>query len=211
MYEIIKTSVELPKIKRDKRLKPNSAKNTAIQNGLVRFQGKPCKNGHSGIRYTKGGQCVDCIAQTRQTSIIPRQRSVKNHNLSIVAAANGQTTYVPEKPCKYGHLLRFVNSNNCTECDKFQLKKHKITQKYCRIQKLYSLSKNEYLKLVKDQNSSCKLCNFYFEDHFKLHIDHCHETNKIRGLLCGKCNQGIGLLNHDHELLHKAALYCEAV
>lgn len=207
-YEIIKEA-KLPEEKIDGRLNPNSPQNIARQNGIVHYQGDICKRGHSGLRYTKGGQCIECIGLARNTSIRPKQRSIKNHELSLKAASLGHTTYIPEKPCKYGHLLRYVNSNNCVECDKFQLEKHKINAKYARIKKEYGLSKNEYLQLVHDQWSCCKLCNKHIPDHFKLHVDHCHDTNKVRGLLCGKCNQGIGLLNHDIELLRKAALYCE--
>ncbi len=194
----------------DGRLNPNSPKFLAAAIGQVRFQGAPCKNGHIGIRYTKGGQCVDCIAKKRNISLTSRQRSIRNNELALKAVEANQTIYIPDKPCKFGHLLRFVGSNNCVECDKFQLEKHRIARKFSRIKKLYGLSKEQYLQIVKDQNSSCKMCDTYFEDHFQLHVDHCHETNRVRGLLCSKCNQGIGLLNHDPDLIRKAALYCEA-
>lgn len=207
-YQIVKAEIGILEIL-DKRLKPNSPKNLAIKNGDIRFLGKSCSNKHDGWRYTKGGQCIKCVSIARNNALNPRQRSSKNHEASLAAASNGQTTYLPEKPCKRGHLLRFVSSNNCVECDKIMMEKHKLTQKFNRITRLYNLPKNEYLQLVKDQNSSCKLCDIYEEDHFKLHVDHCHDTRKIRGLLCGRCNQGIGLLNHNSELLRKAALYCE--
>ena len=41
-------------------------------------------------------------------------------------------------------------------------------------------------------------------------IDHNHETGEIRGILCHKCNTGIGLLNDDQELLKKAITYLES-
>lgn len=207
-YEILR-DVPLPKKHYDGRLKPNSAQKTAAQSGLVHYQGAPCKHGHSGLRYTKGAQCIDCMGIRRGKVITPRGRSNVNHTLSLTAASSGNTTYVPEKPCKIGHSLRYVNSNNCVECDKLAIEKHKLAAKYARIEKLYKLSKDAYLNLVNLQNSSCKLCSKLELDHFKLHIDHCHNTNKVRGLLCGKCNQGIGLLNHDAALIRKAALYCE--
>lgn len=210
-YEIL--NIDLPKIKRKQKGKrgsiANPARSFAIENGFINFMGKPCAKGHDGLRYTKGGNCVHCVVATKANSNIPKQRSLENHNRSIAAANAGQKTYIPEKPCKNGHSLRFLNSNNCVQCDKDTLEKHRISRKFLRIKKEYGLTKEQYLKLVELQSSSCKLCGIRKEDSFQLHVDHCHDTNKVRGLLCGKCNQGIGLLNHNPELIRKAALYCE--
>jgi hypothetical protein len=41
------------------------------------------------------------------------------------------------------------------------------------------------------------------------HVDHCHETGKIRGLLCHSCNTGIGKLGDNLEGLQKAVSYLE--
>ncbi|WP_461318041.1 endonuclease VII domain-containing protein [Bradyrhizobium barranii] len=38
-------------------------------------------------------------------------------------------------------------------------------------------------------------------------VDHCHDTGKVRGILCHPCNAGIGLLGHDKQLLSKAIQY----
>jgi len=205
-YSIIK---EPKSIITDNRLKPFSLQKIAAQNGNVYFKGNPCKRNHDGLRYTKGAACVRCIELKRKKSITPRQRSIANHNLSLEYAKSGKTTYVPEKPCKRGHLLRFINSNNCVECDKIIIARHKLSIKFSRIKKQYGLTKDQYLQLVKDQGSSCKICNLFIEDHFKLHIDHSHKTKKVRGLLCSRCNQGIGLLDHNSKLFYKAALYCD--
>lgn len=207
-YDIIKDA-QLPKKKYDKRLKPNSSRSIAKANGEISYISEPCKNGHKGVRYTKSGRCVHCIGVHKLKRNNPRQRSDANHALALSAAARGQTTYWPHIPCKQGHSLRYVNSNACVECDKLLQLKYKVSKQYARITKIYGLSKESYLSLVRDQNNRCKLCNAYEKDHFQLHVDHCHETGKVRGLLCPLCNQGIGLMKHDSTLLRKAAIYCE--
>jgi Recombination endonuclease VII len=206
-YEILR-NVPLPKKHYDKRFKSNSPQKIAAQNGMVHFQGNPCVHGHSGLRYTKGAQCIECMGIRRGSVITPRGRSATNHEKSLTAASSGNTTYVPNTPCKYGHYLRFINSNNCVQCDKDTMLKYRIDRQFSRIEKLYGLSKDAYLSMVNLQNSSCALCSKFEFDHFKLHVDHCHYTNKVRGLLCSKCNQGIGLLKHDASLISKAVLYC---
>jgi hypothetical protein len=42
-----------------------------------------------------------------------------------------------------------------------------------------------------------------------LHIDHCHKTGKVRGVLCSECNSAIGKLKDDPDLLRKAIVYLE--
>lgn len=68
--------------------------------------------------------------------------------------------------------------------------------------------------LEQEQNAVCKICGqpeprFLRGKRKVLSIDHCHESGKIRGLLCSRCNPGIGYLHHDQNLLLKAANYLE--
>jgi hypothetical protein len=189
---------------------PTSKKEAELIGSTTYITGNPCGRGHISERNTKGGACIACIRIARDSNPDHRNRSAKNAELARTAKATGITTFVPEKPCKLGHNLRFIASNNCVECSNIMREKHKLATKHYRIKKIYGLDKDAYLKMVNDQNSSCLLCGTYVEDCYNLHIDHCHDTNKVRGLLCGKCNQGIGLLKHSPDLLRKAAAYCEA-
>jgi len=57
----------------------------------------------------------------------------------------------------------------------------------------YNLNKYEIETLILKPN--CDLCNRKFDISKKEpKIDHCHETNKVRGVLCSSCNSGLGLL-----------------
>ena len=54
----------------------------------------------------------------------------------------------------------------------------------------------------------CGICGTELDPEDKdTHIDHCHRTGKVRGLLCGHHNRGLGYFNDDPELLECAALY----
>jgi hypothetical protein len=66
--------------------------------------------------------------------------------------------------------------------------------------------------MLADQGGRCAICEKPHKplptDRFQyLHVDHCHDTKKVRGLLCGNCNVGIGNLKHDIEILKKAMSY----
>jgi hypothetical protein len=70
-----------------------------------------------------------------------------------------------------------------------------------------TLSFEEYLVMVSRQKGVCAICKKINKNGRALAIDHCHKTGKVRGLLCGKCNIGIGLLDDDIKLLQKATKY----
>lgn len=80
-------------------------------------------------------------------------------------------------------------------------------RKYARnhhLTKTYNITQEEYVKLVEKQKNKCLVCK---EVQKQFHIDHCHKTGKIRGLLCGKCNRGIGMLKEDPKILLSAINY----
>jgi hypothetical protein len=78
-----------------------------------------------------------------------------------------------------------------------------------RLKRKYNLSIEEYESLIESQNNSCKVCGTPAKNNTKgkLYIDHCHTTNKVRGLLCMKCNSALGLLNDDKKLIQNLLDY----
>jgi hypothetical protein len=74
----------------------------------------------------------------------------------------------------------------------------------------YGLSKEDYNNLFQKQKGCCAICGIHqSESKHRLHIDHDHNTGKVRGLLCGNCNTGIGNLRDSIDLLKKAIGYLE--
>lgn len=82
--------------------------------------------------------------------------------------------------------------------------------KYC-IKRHYNLELEEYTKIMIEQNGVCAICGSSGGDSRggRLHVDHNHNTGKVRGLLCGNCNKAIGYLKDNVELLAKAIVYLE--
>lgn len=56
--------------------------------------------------------------------------------------------------------------------------------------------------------NACDICSLPIEG-IRLHVDHCHKLNKVRGFLCPSCNTGIGKFLENPELIRKAADYVE--
>lgn len=77
----------------------------------------------------------------------------------------------------------------------------------------YNLVKNfgitieQYRQMEKDQNGVCLICK---QVENTLHVDHNHDTGEIRGLLCGRCNRGLGMFRDNTLLLLEAIKYLDS-
>lgn len=77
----------------------------------------------------------------------------------------------------------------------------------------YGITLDEYEALYRAQGGVCKICGGGPEDDPEqarkqwLAVDHCHESGRIRGLLCGNCNVGLGNFRDDPNLLNTAMAY----
>lgn len=73
---------------------------------------------------------------------------------------------------------------------------------------LYGLTDADFKRVLFAQGGICAICGGPPTQARKsLSVDHCHDTGKIRGLLCGSCNTGLGSFKDDKELLLKAHAY----
>lgn len=72
----------------------------------------------------------------------------------------------------------------------------------------YGLSLDEYLVLRDSQGNACAICGKNAGEK-RLAVDHCHDTGRVRGLLCNNCNAALGMMGDDPELLRLAADYLE--
>lgn len=70
------------------------------------------------------------------------------------------------------------------------------------------MSLEDYDKMFKEQEGCCKLCSRPQEEvQYKLHVDHSHETGRVRGLLCRRCNTYLGILGDNEEAGRKVYDY----
>ena len=83
------------------------------------------------------------------------------------------------------------------------------------LKKMYGISLDRYLEMSEEQGHKCKICGEKEKTldkngvPRKMPVDHCHKTNKIRGLLCTACNRALGLFKDDPKILRCAARYIE--
>jgi hypothetical protein len=91
---------------------------------------------------------------------------------------------------------------------------HQMFWKDRDLQRSFGLSLSEYSDMVAAQGNKCGICG---ESETQkrdgvtkaLAVDHCHETDQIRGLLCAACNVGLGAFKDNAASLRAAADYIE--
>jgi hypothetical protein len=82
------------------------------------------------------------------------------------------------------------------------------------LKRKYNVTVDEYNEMLEAQNSVCAICfqpetSTYKGKVFRLAVDHCHSTEKIRGLLCRDCNQTLGKFNDDIQRFQNAVEYLQ--
>lgn len=78
-----------------------------------------------------------------------------------------------------------------------------------RLKDSFGLSIEEHDFMLTKQGWGCGICGREHSDTTgrRLAVDHCHRTGNVRGLLCGRCNSGLGQFADSEELLRKAIEY----
>lgn len=83
-----------------------------------------------------------------------------------------------------------------------------LKAKQNHLRKNFGIGVAEYEEMLAKQGGGCAICG-QRDKWFRLAVDHCHGTKRIRGLLCAGCNRGIGIFKDSPDLLRKAVEYLE--
>lgn len=102
---------------------------------------------------------------------------------------------------------RIEDPEGCREKTRAWRKKnpHKVAAQHRKNQ--YGITEVQYQALLSSQNHKCAICGDPFKSTYSTHLDHCHKTKKIRGILCVTCNTGLGKFSDCPTLLQKALEY----
>lgn len=75
----------------------------------------------------------------------------------------------------------------------------------------YGIDEVDFDRMMADQQQQCAICESPLSDRKgeRPHIDHCHETGVVRGLLCPQCNWGLGAFRDNLANIRRAAAYLE--
>lgn len=127
-------------------------------------------------------QCTKCLEWKNQSDFFKDKQK--------------PTGYRPD--CKKCSVIRSVAYN----------KKHKDENKIRQIKWSTGISEQDYNTLLSDFGHKCGICGKHEDLNKKrLSIDHCHDTQLVRGVLCNSCNVALGLFQDNPIILKKAIKY----
>ena len=120
----------------------------------------------------------------------------------------------PERVRAYNRMYRTANAAKLKEYDRTKRDGVALYERNGRkhhLRRKYGITVAEYQQLLKQQDGQCAICKTddpgKGKRHF--HVDHCHDTGAVRGLLCVKCNMGLGCFNDGRDLLQTAIEYLD--
>lgn len=101
-------------------------------------------------------------------------------------------------------------TSRCKSCMRATRKPTSQKGRYSKKSQLkhrYGVSIEQYDEMLVRQSGVCAICEEACDTGRSLAVDHCHETGRVRGLLCNRCNRALGGFQDNPELLMAARQY----
>ena len=100
------------------------------------------------------------------------------------------------------------------KCGRPEMKTRNECSQCCHMRRRYGLTWQQRDQMLEDQNQSCAICSkdVSFQQGKALSsnsavVDHCHETDTVREILCGQCNVMLGFAKDDPSILKLGIAY----
>lgn len=148
----------------------------------------------------------------RQSQTCSTKRKCRNHDRrKVYALGLCRSCYDKTRRHKTREYARSRYKKNRRKINAWQreyYKKHKRSELALLQQVLnrYGLKVGDYERLMELQKDCCALCREKPKKG-RLYVDHDHKTHKVRGLLCPRCNMGLGAFKDHPELIQAALVY----
>ena len=152
----------------------------------------PIASGHRTRRVASKSRSMGLSAEERARRCAARKRYYWKHREVEISRKNAWAAANPDKVKV--HTKRAYQ------------KRREKSRIYC-IQKRYGITIEAFDQMLLNQDGRCAICH---ADDCTLCVDHCHESNRVRGLLCSACNTAIGKFNDKPSNLSRAIAYLAA-
>lgn len=145
--------------------------------------------------------------------LYPKDGDRKNTKLSNIMRPPPNTKRCSTcQECKplteFSPKLPTALASSCRACRK---EKYKHPRREQRLAQNFNISVQAYEELLAAQGGVCAICKKPPPENRRLAVDHCHDSEVVRGLLCTACNIAIGALDDNPENLERAIKYLTSV
>jgi hypothetical protein len=140
-------------------------------------------------------------------------RDGHRHDCKVCHNAADMKSYFSNRPERIAKVAQWKRSNRDRVNASTQRRRRergeelRLKEREGHLRRKYGLRLSHFEMLLIAQLGMCAICRKPAGR--DLHVDHDHSTNQVRGLLCGKCNKGIGLFDDQPELLRAAQSYLQ--
>ena len=104
-------------------------------------------------------------------------------------------------------IRKCVRSRYYTWCDTTDVPHQKKVNRAAALWRKYRISQEDYERMFREQDGKCFLCDKASPAGRPLCVDHCHKKNKVRKLLCWRCNFSLASIENQSDWLTRAVAY----
>ena len=108
--------------------------------------------------------------------------------------------HYPDSLCK---SCKATKNKTWAKANQKKMNRYNIKAK---LKSRYGMAIQEYDAMIIAQNNLCAICN-QSQTRRNLSVDHCHQTNRVRALLCDRCNLALGMVNDDLDIVERIKQY----
>ncbi|MFD5056637.1 endonuclease VII domain-containing protein [Streptomyces tendae] len=148
------------------------------------------------------GYCRPCVAEYHQARQLAKGKNVRPR-VETPAGHKHCRSCGETKPHSEWHRNASASDGLSTSCKACRAVKSRAGH----LQRHYGLTEAERDQLIADQGGVCCICLAAPA----AHVDHCHETGRVRGVLCFSCNAALGQFKDRPDAIRRAAAYVEGI
>jgi hypothetical protein len=160
-----------------------------------------CKTTKEETEFHKQTTAKDGLHPACKSCHYERNKIYKKNNQDKISEAR-RVYYEAHKDKEKQQMLIYRKVNPPKKRDAATARAYVLMTKF-------NLTLEQYNDMLNAQNSVCAICKQSSSNGRGLSVDHNHSTNKVRELLCHKCNTSLGLLNEDITTLLKMVEYLQ--
>ncbi len=150
--------------------------------------------------------CRECVAEYSATHYRRRREAIGKPVRERVDAPAGHKlcrTCGEVKPHSEWHRNASASDGLSTRCKACRA----VQGRQGHLKRQYGLTEAERGRLIAAQGGVCCICLSAPPGH----VDHCHETGRVRGVLCFSCNAALGQFKDRPDAIRRAAAYVEGI